>query len=127
MRTPHTQLLCLPAVPTILGFDPRYQFIHEDDIVGVLAHAVLNDLEGVYNGAADGVLAFSEILGLLGKPPPPILPPWGTKLAAGQLKRARRRRSPTRCSPSCASAAAWTTASSRPRATASATRRARPS
>ena len=25
----------LPAVPTILGFDPRYQFIHEDDIVGV--------------------------------------------------------------------------------------------
>jgi UDP-glucose 4-epimerase len=87
MRTPHTRLLSLPAVPTILGFDPRYQFIHEDDIVGVLAHAVLNELEGVYNGAADGVLAFSEVLGLLGKLPAPILPPWGTKLAAGQLSR----------------------------------------
>jgi UDP-glucose 4-epimerase len=48
---------------------------------------VLNEIEGVYNGAADGVLAFSEVLGLLGKPPLPILPPWGTKLAAGQLKR----------------------------------------
>ena len=33
-------LLSLPAVPCILGFDPRYQFIHEDDIVGVLEHAV---------------------------------------------------------------------------------------
>lgn len=87
MRTPHTQLLSLPAVPMILGFDPRYQFIHEDDVVGVLAHAVLKDLEGIYNGAADGVLAFSEVLGLLGKPPAPVLPPWGTKLAAGQLKR----------------------------------------
>ena len=87
IRTPHTKLLSLPAVPTILGFDPRYQFIHEDDLVGVLAHAVLNELEGVYNGAADGVLAFSEVLGLLGKWPAPILPPWGTKLAAGQLRR----------------------------------------
>jgi UDP-glucose 4-epimerase len=87
LRTPHTRLLSLPAVPTILGFDPRYQFIHEDDLVGVLAHAVLNELEGVYNGAADGVLSFGEVLGLLGKPPLPILPPWGTKLAAGQLRR----------------------------------------
>ena len=30
----------LPAVPTILGFDPRCQFIHEDDIAGALEHAV---------------------------------------------------------------------------------------
>ena len=30
----------------ILGFDPRYQFIHEDDIVGVLEHAVRQDLPG---------------------------------------------------------------------------------
>src|SRR5207248_5049388 len=31
LRTSHTALLSLPVVPTILGFDPRYQFIHEDD------------------------------------------------------------------------------------------------
>ena len=36
----HRALLSLPAVPCILGFDPRYQFVHEDDIVGVLEHAV---------------------------------------------------------------------------------------
>ena len=35
MRTAVTRLLRLPAVPAILGFDPRFQCIHEDDIVGI--------------------------------------------------------------------------------------------
>jgi UDP-glucose 4-epimerase len=87
LRTPYTNLLAKPVVPTILGFDPRMQFIHEDDIVGVLAHATLNELEGVYNGAADGVLALGEILDLLSKPALPVLPPWGTRLVSGRLKR----------------------------------------
>jgi len=34
LRTSHSALLSLPVVPSILGFDPRYQFIHEDDITG---------------------------------------------------------------------------------------------
>ncbi|MDX6696791.1 MAG: UDP-glucose 4-epimerase [Solirubrobacteraceae bacterium] len=87
ITTSHTRLFGLPAVPSILGFDPRYQFFHEDDIVGVLHHAVREDLHGIYNGAADGVLAFSEVVGLLGKLPLPILPPWGTGVAAGPLNR----------------------------------------
>ena len=69
-------------VPSILGFDPRYQFIHEDDIVGALYHAATNDLPGIYNAAPDGVLALSEVASLLGKHYAPILPPWGTALAA---------------------------------------------
>jgi UDP-glucose 4-epimerase len=85
IRTTHTALLGLPVVPGILGFDPRYQFIHEDDIVDVLRHAVAHDLDGVYNAAADGVLALSEVASLLGKPFTPLLPPWGTGLAAGGL------------------------------------------
>jgi UDP-glucose 4-epimerase len=87
LRTGHVALLSLPVVPSILGFDPRYQFIHEDDIVGVLEHAVREDLPGVYNAAADGVLALSEVAGLLGKPLAPLLPPWGTGLAAVPLRR----------------------------------------
>jgi UDP-glucose 4-epimerase len=87
LRTSHVSLFSLPAVPTILGFDPRYQFIHEDDIVGCLEHAVANDLPGVYNGAADGVLVLSEVLDLLGKQMLPVLPPWGTGAFAGQLRR----------------------------------------
>jgi len=87
MRTSHTALLSLPAVPGILGFDPRYQFIHEDDMVGALHHAVVEDAAGVHNVAPDGVLALSEIAALLGKPLAPVLPPWGTSLATALTSR----------------------------------------
>jgi UDP-glucose 4-epimerase len=82
VRTSHSRLFSLPVIPTILGFDPRYQFIHEDDLAGCLEHAVHNDLDGIYNCAADGVLVLSEVIDLLGRTNAPILPPWGTGLAA---------------------------------------------
>ena len=88
VRTSHIDLFALPVVPMILGFDPRYQFVHEDDVVHTLEHAVKHDLPGVFNVAGDGVLALSEVAGLLGKPYLPLLPPWGTGLA------------PRRCAPS---------------------------
>jgi UDP-glucose 4-epimerase len=87
LDTTHTRLFALPAVPCVLGFDPRYQFIHEEDLVGVLRFAVEHDLPGVYNAAGDGVLALSEVCSLLGKPPAPILPPWGASLVGGVLRR----------------------------------------
>src|SRR5436190_2991402 len=87
VRTSHRRLFSLPVVPMILGFDPRYQFVHEDDVVAALAHALRNDIPGVYNVAADGVLALSEVAGLLGKPYVPMLPPWGTGISAGVLRR----------------------------------------
>src|SRR5215210_4005565 len=87
LRTSWSRLFALPVVPTILGFDPRLQFIHEDDIVGCLEHAVRHDVDGVHNCAADGVLALSEVAGLLGKSYAPVLPPWGTGLAAAAARR----------------------------------------
>ncbi len=83
VRTSHIDLFSLPAVPVILGFDPRFQFVHEDDVVHGLEHVVQRQLPGVFNLAADGVLTLSEVAGLLGKPYAPILPPWGTGLVAG--------------------------------------------
>src|SRR4051794_14191432 len=88
LNTSHMRYLALPVVPTILGFDPRYQFIHSDDMAGVLEHAVRNELDGVYNAAADGVLALTEVTDLLGRQWAPLLPPWGTSLAAFGLSRA---------------------------------------
>jgi UDP-glucose 4-epimerase len=87
VRTSHIDLFSLPAVPMILGFDPRYQFVHEDDVVHALEHAVKHQRPGVFNVAGDGVLALSEVAGLLGKPYAPVLPPWGTGLAAAALRR----------------------------------------
>jgi UDP-glucose 4-epimerase len=86
VQTSHVRLLSLPAVPTIFGFDPRYQFVHEDDVVDALVHAAEHDVAGTYNVAADGVLALTEVISLLGKLPAPILPAWGTGLAAVPLR-----------------------------------------
>ena len=86
LMTSHRRLLSLPGVPCILGFDPRYQFVHEDDIVAVLEYAVSHELPGIYNVAGDGVLVLSEVASLLGKPLAPILPPWGTGLATAGLR-----------------------------------------
>jgi UDP-glucose 4-epimerase len=88
LRTSWQSYLSMAAIPTILGFDPRVQFIHEDDMANCLEHAVRHDLDGIFNCAADGVLALSEVLDLLGKPSAPILPPWGTALAVAALRRA---------------------------------------
>jgi UDP-glucose 4-epimerase len=87
VQTSHRALLGLPVVPMILGFDPRYQFVHEDDVVEALAHALREELPGIYNVAGDGVLALSEVAGLLGKTYVPLLPPWGTGLAAALARR----------------------------------------
>jgi UDP-glucose 4-epimerase len=85
--TAYTRMLSLPLVPMVLGFDPRCQFVHEDDIVHALEHAAFHELPGVYNVAGDGVLALSEVIGLLGKRPLPVLPPWGTRTLAAPFRR----------------------------------------
>ncbi|MEA2495338.1 MAG: UDP-glucose 4-epimerase [Thermoleophilaceae bacterium] len=87
VQTAHTNLFDLPVIPMILGFDPRYQFVHEDDVVNALLHAALHDLPGTFNVAGDGVLAFTEVCSLLGKQFLPVLPPWGTGVAAQALRR----------------------------------------
>jgi UDP-glucose 4-epimerase len=87
VSTAFTRMLSLPLVPMVLGFDPRLQFVHEDDVVHALEHAAFHEVPGVYNVAGDGVLALSEVISLLGKRPLPILPPWGTGAVAGPLHR----------------------------------------
>jgi UDP-glucose 4-epimerase len=87
VNTAFTRMFGLPLVPMILGFDPRIQFVHEDDVVNALLHAAFSDAPGVYNVAGDGVLSLSEAIGLLGKPPLPVLPPWGTGFLAAPLRR----------------------------------------
>jgi UDP-glucose 4-epimerase len=85
--TAFTRMLALPVVPMVFGFDPRLQFVHEDDVVHALEHAAINDLPGTFNVAADGVLALSEAISLVGRRPLPILPPIGTGIAFGPLRR----------------------------------------
>lgn len=88
IKTSHIRLFSLPMVPAIFGFDPRYQFIHEDDVVGVLSHFTRHQLPGIFNAGADGTLCLSEVADLLDKRLLPVLPPRGSGTAFGLMRRA---------------------------------------
>jgi UDP-glucose 4-epimerase len=88
MQTPFSTAMRLPIVPEILGFDPRLQFTHEDDVVGALVYATTTDAPGVYNVAGDGTLPWSEACRIVGKRRVP-LPPVLTNLAVEPLRMLR--------------------------------------
>lgn len=67
IETPISHALRLPFAPEIAGFDPRLQFVHEDDVVGALMYATAHDVPGVFNVAGDGVLPWSEVCSIVGK------------------------------------------------------------
>lgn len=65
--SPLTTFLKMPVIPMALGFDPRMQFLHEDDLYGVLRHATTTDVEGTFNVAGEGTLLLSQAIRRLGK------------------------------------------------------------
>lgn len=85
IETPLTRLLQLPLVPRLAGFDPRFQFIHERDVVRALLFAFDHHLRGVYNVAGDEQIPWSEVTRLCGRHGVPFLP-YGTQLLAAPLR-----------------------------------------
>lgn len=71
--SPMTRFLREPWTPVLLGFDPLMQVVHERDVVEALVYAMLNDVSGVFNIAAEGILPLSRLMGLAGKLPVPIV------------------------------------------------------
>lgn len=65
--TPLTRFLKEPLAPTLLGFDPLMQVIHEKDVVEALVYAVQNDVPGAFNIAAEGILPISRLMALAAK------------------------------------------------------------
>jgi UDP-glucose 4-epimerase len=84
--TPIIRALALPLVPAVFGFDPRLQFVHEDDVVRAIMFVLDQRLPGVFNVAGDGLLPWSEVAAICGKRLAPI-PPIGRRLYAGPLAR----------------------------------------
>ncbi|MFJ9024564.1 NAD-dependent epimerase/dehydratase family protein [Streptomyces sp. NPDC102259] len=79
-ETPLASYFSLPVLPTVLGYDPRLQFVHEDDVIEVLRIAsheprrgTLNS--GTFNIAGDGALLLSQCSRRLGRPTVPLLLP----------------------------------------------------
>jgi UDP-glucose 4-epimerase len=82
-----TAYLTMPIVPTVVGFDPRLQFVHEDDAVEVSRRAVLQRTSGTFNVAGHGTVLLSQVLRMLGRPvmpmPAAMVPVVGRSLSRG--------------------------------------------
>jgi len=93
--TPIAKALQLPVAPAVFGFDPRLQFVHEDDVIRALLYVLESGLTGIFNVAGDGLLPWSEIATICGKRRA-YLPPVGTGLVTGGLSRLGIARPPER-------------------------------
>jgi UDP-glucose 4-epimerase len=82
IETPLTRYFTLPVVPTAMGYDPRLQFVHEDDAVEILRRAVRGDHPGIYNVAGDGVVLLSQALRLMGRLRVPVVLPLVAPMAS---------------------------------------------
>ena len=67
-----TRFFSRPVAPTLMGFDPLMQLVHERDVTEAFLLAVLGDFPGEFNIVGDGVLPYSTILALMGKIPLPL-------------------------------------------------------
>jgi UDP-glucose 4-epimerase len=88
VSSPMTSYFRLPVVPRVLGFDPRLQFLHEDDLLAVLKHAVNAGTPGTFNVAGPGMLMLSQAVRRLGKPSV-ALPAVAVGRLGSTLRRAR--------------------------------------
>lgn len=75
VRTALTSYFSLPAVPTVFGFDPRMQFVHEEDGLTALWRATVEDHPGTFNIAGDGVVLLSQAIRRAGRPNVPVPQP----------------------------------------------------
>lgn len=89
LETPLGQYLRLPLVPTVLGFDPRLQLLHVDDLFAVLQRAAVSDLPGIFNAAGDDVLTLSQVVRRLGRATVGV-PRFGAAALALALERTAR-------------------------------------
>lgn len=64
-----------PLVPTLLGYDPLLQFIHEEDCLDAFEQAVLEEHPGVYNLVAPEPQPLSNIVRAAGATAAPLPPP----------------------------------------------------
>ena len=86
ITTPLAKALEMPLVPSLFGYDPRFQFVHETDVVRAILYVLENEVQGIYNVAGDGLLPWSEVAAICGRRTIP-LPPYGTGILSAPLAR----------------------------------------
>jgi UDP-glucose 4-epimerase len=91
LDTQITRYLSMAVPPTYLGYDPRLQFVHEEDTLEALVAAIRRPVRGAVNVAGDGTIGLTRMVRLAGRPTAPVpAPMFGTAAAV-----ARRAGGPT--------------------------------
>ena len=68
VRNASSNYLRLPRVPTLMGFDPMVQVIHENDVIRAVRLALRPGVRGVFNLAGPSPVSLSRLIQLAGRP-----------------------------------------------------------
>jgi UDP-glucose 4-epimerase len=87
-----TRYLGRRVVPTLMGFDPLMQFLHEVDALAAFSRVIHRDAPGTFNVVGDGVLPLSTVIRLTGRGsvpvPHPVAMPVASLLWSAQISEA---------------------------------------
>jgi UDP-glucose 4-epimerase len=76
MDNPATRMLSRRVVPTLLGYDPLWQALHEEDAARALYQALGANAEGEFNIVGRGVIPLSGLIREAGAQPLPLPGPF---------------------------------------------------
>lgn len=62
-----SRLLESPRAAAVAGHKPPLQFVHLDDVVSAIVHAIDHRLDGAYNVSSEGWLSFDEFMAISGR------------------------------------------------------------
>jgi UDP-glucose 4-epimerase len=72
IRNFYTKMLTPQVMPTVMGYDPLVQYLHEDDAISALMLALHYDQRGVFNIVGGGTLYYSDVIRMGGKVAVPV-------------------------------------------------------
>jgi UDP-glucose 4-epimerase len=67
VRNAPSNYLRLGVIPTLMGFDPMVQVIHQDDVVSAITSALRPGVRGIFNLAGPAPLPLSRLISLTGR------------------------------------------------------------
>ncbi len=89
ITTAMTGYFRMPVIPTVLGFNPRLQLLHEQDALDVLEHATVSEVAGTFNVAGDGIITLAQAVRRIGRPSLP-LPGFAVPAFGSAIRQTRR-------------------------------------
>jgi len=88
VRNAPSNYLRLKVVPTLMGFDPMVQVVHQDDVVQAILLALRPGVRGIFNIAGPPPLSLSRAISILGRASLPLPHPLA-RMALERLFRLR--------------------------------------